>query len=94
MRSINAWPVRLSCSGESGEAELTLQATPRSMRKISPKPQACAMSVALLDHGEIVPVRGTAKNRGASTGGGGAGSPDSSKDDSRDLSSASSGAAQ
>ena len=32
---------------------------PRSMRSISVNPQRCAMSVALLDQGEIVPERGT-----------------------------------
>ena len=32
---------------------------PRSMRRTAPSPHACAISVALLDQGEIVPSRGT-----------------------------------
>ncbi len=32
---------------------------PRSMRSTAPSPHTCAMSVALLDHDEIVPARGT-----------------------------------
>jgi hypothetical protein len=35
------------------------QATPRSSRRTAARPQLCAMSVALLDQGEMVPKRGT-----------------------------------
>ena len=38
-------------------------AMPRSMRSMCAKPQLCAMSVALDDHGEIVPMRGVIKKR-------------------------------
>ncbi len=38
---------------------------PRSMRVTAARPQTCAMSVALLDHGEIVPGRGTTSQRRA-----------------------------
>ncbi len=32
---------------------------PRSMRRTAPSPQTWAMSVALLDQGDVVPTRGT-----------------------------------
>ena len=45
-------------SRRGGPASATDHATPRSMRAMQPRPLRWAMSVALLDQGEIVPGRG------------------------------------
>jgi len=47
---------------------------PRSMRRTGSSPHTRAMSVALLDQGEMVPARGTTSTRspGPSPAGGGA----------------------
>jgi hypothetical protein len=48
--------------------------TPRSTRRTAPRPELWAMSVALLDHGERVPSRGTT-TRTAPSASGVAGAP-------------------
>ena len=49
------------CASVSGVRASTQNAKPRSKRASAAKPQCWAMSLALVDHGEIVPTRGTTK---------------------------------
>ncbi|MCY1245351.1 hypothetical protein D9M69_589890 [compost metagenome] len=46
--------------------QITVISMPRSMRWMCVRPQLCAMSVALLAHGEIVPKRGITTKRSPS----------------------------
>ena len=54
----------------------TSQSVPRSTLRTGANPQFPAMSVALLDHGEMVPSRGMTRTRRALAGSGGAWSPE------------------
>ena len=61
------------------------------MRRISSKPQARAMSVALDDHGDMVPGRGTTNSFVAAAGSAPTASPDNSRLSSRSRCASSSG---
>ena len=67
---------------------------PRSIRRTLARSQASAISVALLDHGEIVPWRGTTYNFGDPFDSLPGASPDSNRASSRWRCSADSGAAR
>ena len=54
-----AQPARAVPRGDSARGVTNVQAMPRSMRRTASRPHTWAMSVALLDHGEMVPKRGT-----------------------------------
>ncbi len=66
-------------SAADGVAPATHQRTPRSMRTTRPRPQLRAMSVALLDQGEMVPGRGTVSARGTPASAKGVAAPDRSR---------------
>jgi hypothetical protein len=59
MRSNSGAASRRSRSGESLSFVASVHTMPRSMRSTASSPHTFAMSVALLDQGEIVPKRGT-----------------------------------
>ena len=59
MRSCSSAPTR---SRSIFSLEETENRMPRSILRTPPSPQLRAMSVALDDHGEMVPSRGTTRN--------------------------------
>ncbi len=63
---MRSW-IRAATASRSGSVSardpLTKYAMPRSMRRTAPRPHTCAMSVALLDHGDTVPNRGTTRQQ-------------------------------
>ncbi len=67
--------IRSHSSAVNTRSAITRQTTPRSRRVTASSPQRRAMSVALLDHSEIVPNRGTTTKVRASEDIGGGGAP-------------------